>query len=65
MKIKKRYIFLAIIIIAIAVVVGVIIYHGNTNQNSLSNEEKKWVDNNSSKVISISIPNINNAIRWY
>ena len=57
MKIKKRYIFAAIILVAILTLIGVIIYHGTTNKNQLSNDEKKWIDNNSSKVLSISVPN--------
>ena len=57
MKVKKRYIFAAIAFLVILSIIGFTIYHTANNKNSLSNEEKKWLDNNSAKVISISIPN--------
>ena len=57
MNIKKRYIIAIVLGVLILAIGGVILYHNMNNKDSLSNEEKKWLDNNSSKVLSLSIPN--------
>lgn len=57
MKIKKRFIIAGFILIAILAAIGIVVYRNVNNVNLLSNEEKKWLDSNSAKVISISIPN--------
>ena len=55
-KIKK--IIIAIVIGALLLTVGgVILYNTIVDENSLSISEKKWIDTNSSSVISLSIPN--------
>jgi diguanylate cyclase (GGDEF)-like protein len=57
MKIKKRYIIAATVFLIIAITVGVILYMNANNKDSLSIDEKKWLDSNSNKVLSITIPN--------
>ena len=57
MKGKKRYIILLAIVLTILIGGGFILYKTIVNENTLSNVEKKWLDNNSSKVLSITIPN--------
>ena len=57
MKIKKRYIIVAIILLTILSVGGYIAYKVFNDANALSNTEKKWLDNNSAKVLSVTIPN--------
>ena len=57
MKIKKRDIISILLAIIIIGVGGFVLYKNSTNTNSLSNDEKKWLDNNSSRVLSITIPN--------
>ncbi len=56
---KKRKRILLIVIIATIVVfgIGIALYHALIDENSLSINEKKWLDRNSSNVIQISIPN--------
>ncbi len=57
MKIKKRYIIAISLLIVIIAVGGIILYRNMNNTNSLSNDEKKWLDSNSAKILSITIPN--------
>ena len=57
MKIKTRFIIAGILGVIVAALVGVLIYRNINSANSLSNIEKKWLDSNSSKVLSITIPN--------
>ena len=57
MKIKTRFIIAGILGVIVAALVGVLIYRNINSANSLSNIEKKWLDTNSSKVLSITIPN--------
>ena len=57
MKIKKRFIIVGIILIIILAVGGVLLYRSINDNNALSNYEKKWLDNNSAKVLSVTIPN--------
>lgn len=55
---KIRKIFL-LVFIGILIVCGISfgLYNALVDENSLSINEKKWIDNNSSNVISIAIPN--------
>jgi diguanylate cyclase (GGDEF)-like protein len=57
MKIKTRYIIGIVIAIILVILGGVLIYRNLNSANSLSNIEKKWLDTNSSKVLSVTIPN--------
>ena len=57
MKGKKRYIILAIIVLVIIATGGIVLYRILINENTLSNVEKKWIDDNSSTVLSITVPN--------
>ncbi len=57
MKFKKKYLFFIIIPIVILILLGVFLYRVLVNENSLSNAEKKWIDQNSTKVLSIVVPN--------
>ena len=57
MRIKKRFIIIGIIVAIILVVGGIILFRNMNNKNNLSNDEKKWLDNNSNKVLSIVVPN--------
>ena len=57
MKIKTRFIIAGILGVIVIALVGVLIYRNINSANSLSNIEKKWLDTNSSKVLSITIPN--------
>lgn len=57
MKKKRRIIIVTIISIIVAILIGVGLYNGLVDENSLSINEKKWLDNNSSNVVTISLPN--------
>ena len=57
MRIKKKFIIIGIVVAIILFVGGIILFKNMNNKNSLSNDEKKWLDNNSNKVLSIIVPN--------
>lgn len=57
MKKAKKIIIITILSIVALVGVGFLLYNVFVDENSLSINEKKWIDSNSSNVISISIPN--------
>ncbi|MCH5167119.1 MAG: diguanylate cyclase [Erysipelotrichales bacterium] len=55
---KRRNIFiLSITLIVIALLIGILIYNVFIDENALSISEMKWIDNNKSTVVSITIPN--------
>lgn len=55
---KYRRIIIAVILSAIIIVsLGLLLFNLFEDENSLTNSEKKWVDSNSSNVISVAIPN--------
>jgi len=53
----QKVVIAIIIIIAIISGIGIGLYNILVDENSLSIKEKEWLDNNKSKVLSISIPN--------
>ena len=55
-RIKKTVIF-SFIALVIIVVGGIGLYNAFIDENSLTIKEKRWIDNNSSNLISITIPN--------
>lgn len=57
MKKAKKIIIIAVISIIVLIGLGFLLYNIFVDENSLSINEKKWIDSNSSNVISISIPN--------
>lgn len=57
MKKIKKIIILAVIGVLLLSVGGIVLYNVIVDENSLSISEKKWIDSNSSNVISLSIPN--------
>ncbi len=57
MKKIKKIIILAIVGVLLLAGGGFILYRTIVDENSLSIAEKKWIDTNSSNVISLSIPN--------
>lgn len=57
MKKAKKLIIIAAISIVAVIGLGFLLYNIFVDENSLSINEKKWIDSNSSNVISISIPN--------
>ena len=54
---KTKIIIIAIVAVVILSIGGIILFKNLNNENSLSNSEKKWLDNNSNKVLSIAVPN--------
>lgn len=57
MKKKKRILLIVVIATVLVFGIGIALYHALIDENSLSINEKKWLDNNSNNVIQISIPN--------
>lgn len=57
MKKIKKIIFLVVMGILVLTIGGFVLYDTIVDENSLSISEKKWIDTNSSTVISLSIPN--------
>lgn len=57
MKRFRKVIIIAIAGIILSCGLGYLLYNALVDENSLSIAEKKWIDTNSSNVISISIPN--------
>lgn len=57
MKKAKKIIIITVISIIVLIGLGFLLYNIFVDENSLSINEKKWIDSNSSNVISISIPN--------
>lgn len=57
MKKRKRILLIVIIATILVFGIGIALYHALIDENSLSINEKKWLDKNSNNVIQISIPN--------
>lgn len=57
MKKRRNIITIAILLIVIASVLGVLVYNVFIDESALSINEKKWIDNNKSTLVSIAIPN--------
>ena len=57
MKISRKIIIIISGIIAFLIIFGIISYRIFVNANNLSNDEKKWLDQNNANVLSITIPN--------
>ena len=57
MKKYKRILLIVIISIVLLTGAGILLYTVLVDENQLSISEKKWIDTNSSNVISITIPN--------
>ena len=57
MKKYKRLLIIVITTIILLAGAGILLYTVLIDENQLSIAEKKWIDSNSSNVISIAIPN--------
>ena len=57
MKKYKKIIIIVAVGIVLAIAIGYGLYRALVDENALSISEKKWLDENSSDVISVAIPN--------
>lgn len=57
MKKRRRILLIIVAIIIVVMGIGIGLYNILIDENSLSISEKRWLDTNSSTVLSISIPN--------
>lgn len=57
MKKKKNIVILALVFVLLSCFLGFGIYNALADENALSINEKKWIDNNNANVISVVIPN--------
>ena len=57
MKKYKKFIIIAIIAILVLGVIGYVVFNFVIDTDTLSNKDKKWIEKNSSSVLSIAVPN--------
>lgn len=57
MKKKRNIIIVSIVLILVSFGIGAVVYNLIVDENSLSINERKWIDNNNSNLVSVAVPN--------
>ena len=57
MKRRRNIVIVSLVCALVACLVGFGIYNALLDENALSINEKKWIDNNNANLVSVAVPN--------